>query len=252
MVDSTSLVLHRGARVVTREELDAVPVPQATATWFPLGHGHVLDKTVSTLMEAGFMPHRLQLGLSSDGAKFFGTIDLQSAMMPGVSLAIGVRNSIDKSLPIAFAAGSRVFVCDNLAFRSEVTVSRKHTRFGADRFAEAMALAVGGLGQFQEQESKRIGHFQATPIGNQLAESLILRAYETEVVGERQLAKVLSHWRKPPFEEFAAPTLWSLENAFTWALADLAKSSPQRFCRQTIAMQYLLSEAAAPQFANAV
>ena len=50
--------------------------------------------------------------MSRGDSQFFGTIDLESPIVEGVSLAVGVRNSIDKSLPIAFAAGERIFICD--------------------------------------------------------------------------------------------------------------------------------------------
>ncbi|HYV34811.1 MAG TPA: DUF932 domain-containing protein [Gemmataceae bacterium] len=251
-MSQSALVVHRGARVVTREELDNVPAPPPTDTWFPLTHSHVLDRTLSTLDQAGFHPKRTQLALSRGDAKFFATIDLESPIAEGVALAVGVRNSIDKSLPIAFAAGERIFVCDNLAFRGEVAVARKHTRFGADRFAEAMAKAVSGLAQFQEAEGRRITYFRKTEIQDTMAESLILRAYERQILSHLQLPRVLSQWRKPPFEAFEDRTLWSLENAFTSALADVGKTNPQRFCGLTIALQGLLAEAAGasePQFA---
>jgi hypothetical protein len=33
-------------------------------------------------------------------------------LCPGVSLAVGIRNSWDQSFPLGFCAGARVFVCD--------------------------------------------------------------------------------------------------------------------------------------------
>jgi hypothetical protein len=71
-MSESALVLHRGARHVTRQELDAVPVPPATDTWFPLAHSHVLDRTLATLDQAGFKPARTQLALSRGNARFFG------------------------------------------------------------------------------------------------------------------------------------------------------------------------------------
>ena len=106
------LMVHKGARIVEREELDRVQMPPPTATWFPLAHSHVLDKTVSTLESAGFRPTRIQLALSQCDRKFFATVDLESPIADGVCLAVGVRNSNDRSLPISFAAGERVFICD--------------------------------------------------------------------------------------------------------------------------------------------
>ena len=59
-----------------------------------------------------------------------------------------------------FCAGRRVFVCDNLAFHSEITVARKHTRNGETRFSEAICKAVQSLDQFREAEGARVERFQ--------------------------------------------------------------------------------------------
>src|SRR5438128_1980568 len=104
-MNQSALIVHRGARLVTREELDQVQIPPPTDTWFPLAHSHVLDRTLSTLDSAGFRPSRIQLALSRGGSRFFATVDLESPIAEGVSLAVGLRNSIDRSLPVAFAAG---------------------------------------------------------------------------------------------------------------------------------------------------
>src|SRR4051794_8252681 len=112
---SSSLVAHCGGRFVERSELDTVEAPPATATWFPLKHAQVLDRVSETLQQAGFAIKNTRLALSRSDARFFGTLDLTTTVASGVSLAVGVRNSTDKSFPIAFCAGRRVFICDNLA-----------------------------------------------------------------------------------------------------------------------------------------
>src|SRR5271157_1583430 len=134
---SSSLVTHCGARQVSREELATIPTPPPTNTWFPVAHCDVLDTTVRDLTRAGFEVGRTQLAVSRNDARFFGTLDLKTPLVNGVNLAVGIRNSIDRSLPVAFCAGSRVFVCDNLSFSSQVVIARKHTRNGRTRFAEA-------------------------------------------------------------------------------------------------------------------
>ncbi len=240
----SELILHRGAQRVTREELQQVPTPPPTETWLPLAHSHVLDCTLSMLEQAGFRPSRTDLAVSRGSNQFFATIDLESPVAEGVTLAVGLRNSLNKTLPLSFAAGARVMICDNLAFSGEAVVVRKHTRFGADRFAEAIAVAVGNLSQFQQAEAQRIERFRRAEIPDTVAESLILRAYERDIISHYLLPRVLADWRKPAHEAFANRTFWSLENAFTGVLAHVGKSNPQRFCSLTIALQGLLAEAA--------
>lgn len=40
---------------------------------------------------------------------------------------VGLRNSHDKRFLVGISFGSRVFVCDNLAFTGDHVVKRKHT-----------------------------------------------------------------------------------------------------------------------------
>src|SRR5207237_10597481 len=135
----------------------------------------------------GFQVQKARYALSRNDARMFATLDLSTPLAEGVSLCVGVRNSTDKSFPLGFCAGSRVMVCDNLAFRAELLVARKHTRFGRPRFHEAISKAIGNLDQFQQAESQRVHLLQTTAVGDEKAESLMLRAFEDGIVSHRLL-----------------------------------------------------------------
>jgi hypothetical protein len=227
-------MLHCGARQVERGELALVPTPEPTATWFPVGHETVIATVSEQIEAAGFIIQTARFGLSRGDARMFATMDLSARLADEVTLAIGIRNSTDKSLPLGFVAGSRVFCCDNLAFRSDLIVARKHTRNGEERFVEAISLAVGSLNQFQQEEKARIEFMQHRTLTNETAESLMLRAYEAGIVSHRLLPGVIGQWRKPSFPEFEPRTAWTLFNAFTTVLGARAKSNPQQHAALTI------------------
>ena len=107
-----TLITHCGARDVTWGDLEQIPTPPATETWFPLSHSQVLGSVVQTLDAAGFGVQSMSLAVTPDDARFFGTLQLKAEILPGVGLAVGVRNSIDRSLPIGFCCGQWVLVCD--------------------------------------------------------------------------------------------------------------------------------------------
>lgn len=236
----SDLILHRGARTVSPEELAQYPAPPPEGRWYPLSHGRVLGVVTETLRDAGYEIARQQLGVMRDGSRFFGTLDLRSPVSEGVSLAVGIRNSVDKSFPLGFCAGSRVFVCDNLAFRSELLVRRKHTIFGERDFTRRIAEAVGSLDSFREQEALRIERMRGFELSGDRADALILRAYERGIVGARELPRVIQQWRNPPFEEFRDRTAWSLLNAFTGAMKERGNSQPQAHAVQTMRLHGLL------------
>lgn len=236
-----TLILHRGARPVSLDELAEVNAPEPVGRWYPLSHTAVLTRVKETLGEAGLVVRREQLALSKENHRFFGTLDLESELAHGVSLSVGVRNSTDKSFPIGFVAGSRVFVCDNLAFSAELLVRRKHTRFGEQRFAADIAAAMPRLGQFRELEAKRIEAMGRTEVSDVAADSLILRAFERGVVTSHQLPDVIKAWRVPGHDEFKPRTLWSLFNAFTSALGPKLKANPQSYAVTTMRLTALVA-----------
>src|SRR5690242_14718057 len=104
-MSGATLCLHTGAKEVDRAELARVEVPQATATWFPVGHNVVVEEVEQALDLSGFQIERAQYALSHQGARFFGALDLVAKLIPGVSLAVGIRNSMDKVFPRGFLAG---------------------------------------------------------------------------------------------------------------------------------------------------
>lgn len=239
---TTALVLHKGAVEVTPDELANVEAPPPSGRWYPVKHSLVLDRVTETLNEAGYHIAHQKLALSKDNHRFFGTLDLTSTLAQGVTLAVGIRNSTDKTFPMGFAAGSRVFVCDNLAFRSELMVRRKHTLNGQMRFGNAIAQAVVGLQQFKELEGQRISLMQATPVTQERAESYILRSYLKGIAPLRYLPKVLSEWNAP-IHDHGGATLWSLLQCFTQVMGPLQERNPNEYAIRTMRLQNLLQPA---------
>jgi len=237
---NSNLILHRGAKAVSVEDLQAYQAPPPEGRWYPISHGRVLSVVTDTLGEAGYTIEKQQLGVMRDGSRFFGTLDLGSPVADGVTLAVGLRSSVDKSFPLGFCAGSRVFVCDNLAFRSELLVRRKHTVFGERDFVRRIAEAVSSLPSFQEQEAHRIERMRSAELADDQADALILRGFERGIVGARELPRVLQQWRNPPHEEFRPRTAWALLNAFTGAMKERGVVSPQLYATQTMRLQALL------------
>lgn len=238
----SSLVAHAGGRIVPREVVERIKAPAPTKTWFPVAHIDVVRAVEAQLQDAGFVVKKAAHALSHEDGRYFGTLDLASGLADGVTLSVGIRNSIDKSLPLGFCAGTRVFVCDNLSFGADLVVKRKHTKFGDDRFREAIAAAVGQLDQFQAQEQARIAFLKGCEITDRSAESVVLRAWEAKLVSHVALPLVLKEWREPRFEEFNPRTAWSLFNAFTTVFGHERKLGAQRTADVTMRLTGLVDQ----------
>lgn len=242
-MSSGTLILHKGARPIERAELNLIEAPPPTDTWFPIRHGQVLETVERTLGNAGFEIRKAQYGISSDQARFFGTLDLATTITEGVSLCVGVRNSVDKTFPIGLTAGSRVFVCDNLAFNSDIYVSKKHTRFGKERFDEGISKALTALEQFRQVEALRIAHYRGTVLDEDEASATLLHAFEEGILSTRTLPEAINEWRHPTLDQFEPRTAWSLFNAFTEALKK-RQANPAEFASLTMKLYGLIDRQA--------
>jgi hypothetical protein len=237
----SDLMLHAGGRLVTLDELTACKTPLPEGRWHPVSHVQVLSSVKETLRGAGYVIKAEKYGLAREGgARFFGVLDLETPLAQGVGLSVGVRNSWDKSFPLGFAAGSRVFVCDNLAFRSELLVRRKHTLNGMKAFGTAISHAVASLTSFKEAEELRIRRMAEMELTPAQASHVILTAYRRAVISSLQLPFVCREWEEPRHDDFKPRTAWSLFNAFTEVLRPRAVTAPQQFVAATIRLNGLM------------
>jgi len=238
---TSKLVLHRGAVTVSEEELRTYKAPQPVGRWVPLDHSRVLDMVRGTLVDCGYNIRALKLGVSREGHRLFGTMDLDTSIAVGVTLAVGFRSSTDRSFPLAMCCGSHVFCCDNMAFRSEIAIKAKHTLHGESRFQAGIANAVAQLGQFKIEEEQNVRGMQELQLKDEQAESLILRAFERGILNTHQLPGVIREWRTPSYPEFEPRNMWSLFNACTTILGSVQRSNPQKFSVVTMRLNSLLS-----------
>jgi hypothetical protein len=232
-----SVLISQGDAYVSEEELRQIPVPQGTRTWHPIGHQQVLDAVRGTLSCAGYEVAAQSLAVANQGLRFFGTLDLTTPILDGVKLAIGIRNSMDRSIPIEFCAGARVLVCTNLSFYSQIAVSRRHTKNGAERFMEGISVSVQMLIEHQQTQAAWFENLQQRRLESKEADSIILRSYEQKLIGSRQLPLVLDEWRHPKFDH-GGETLWSLWNTFTHVLG---QDNPAKAALRTIRLQSLFN-----------
>lgn len=93
MSTSGNLMLHVGAREVNFEELRDVSPPLPEGRWYPITHARVVHFARNLLKDAGFNVKRERFGLSQDNHRFFGVVDLDTPIVEGVSMTVGLRNS---------------------------------------------------------------------------------------------------------------------------------------------------------------
>ncbi|HQR05676.1 MAG TPA: hypothetical protein PLN21_02585 [Gemmatales bacterium] len=242
MAEAT-LIACNGARRVARDDLVRVSPPPPSRTHFPIPHKDVVSVCEGTLRDAGYGIKSAEYALSQEGQQLFCTYTLTTEVANGIGvLAVGLRSSYNKTLPLGLVGGSKVFVCSNLSFRADlINVRRLHTKFAQKRFAEDIVGAIEKLPSFKETETRRIGILETTCLSDDQADALILRAaIDKQIIATRNLPKVVHEWREPTHEQFRPRTAWSLFNAVTTVLGVNQDRNPNNHALRTMRLNKLL------------
>ena len=225
-----NLYLHCGSRSVPRDQVAAVSTPPRTSSWVPIPHARLLDGVQSSLERAGLSVVSEAHGLSRDGARYFGLLQVLNGQPDGdFGLIVGLRNSHDKSFPAGLAVGANVFNCDNLSFSGEVNLARKHTAHVERDLPQLIDRAVGQLGDLRRSQAERFAAYKGKELADSAAHDLLVQALDARVLPVTHLPDVLREWRQPRHAEFReGKTAWRLFNAFTEALKGNLDTLPRR------------------------
>jgi hypothetical protein len=209
-------MIHTGGWEATKADLAAVPVPEATASYHPVPYGRFVEEVELHIPRFGLRVESSQFALAREGHQMFGVLTcVNGKPTDGYALAIGLRNSTDRSISVGMTAGSHVLCCSNLAFSGEVTMQRKHT---VHVFRDLPDLIYKMLAQVSSMRSRIDGEIAAMKVRElppAHAHHLMVEAIRRNVLPASRLPKVIEAWDEPRHEEFKPRTAWSLFNAFT-------------------------------------
>lgn len=223
---SGSLVTHCGGRKVELQQVIDCPTPVGTSTHKPIPHSLLREKVIEALGRQGFGVVGEEWALRDakmdkvmiPGAQMFGLLRLQCQHEHGdYQLVAGLRNSHDKTMASALALGSRVFVCDNLAFSGEVTFERKHTALILADLPRRIDMAISKVHAMREMQDQRIAKYKGREFTDEQAALAIMKAAtgDEAIISQTKIVKVWKEWLEPRHEAFKPRTAWSLFNSVT-------------------------------------
>lgn len=219
-----TLMLHTGGEAIAYDALRALPVPVATASHVPIPHHSVVDMVKYSL---GFFGHELleeHHATTPDGMNYFGVLSLRSPYGDYTDM-VGLRNSHKKQFPIGIAIGSRVFVCDNLAFNADHVIKRKHTANAKRDLPGLVAEVIEPLGEARKAQALAFERYKALSLPDELADQGIMSMYRRGVINLTRIGDVLKAYEEPP-HDWGDKTPWRLFNAATFALTGKVAENP--------------------------
>ncbi len=200
-------------------------LPEATESYHPVPYDRFIEEVELHVPRFGLTVRSSQFALAREGGQMFGVLTCSNGTPDrDYALAIGVRNSYDRSLSVGLTLGSRVFCCDNLAFSGEVTMHRKHTVNVFRDLPDLIYRMLSQVATMRHRTDGEIAAMKACELTQRDAHHLMIHAVMEGVLSASRLPLVIQGWELPRHEAFKLRTAWSLFNAFT----EVLKASPPR------------------------
>lgn len=215
------LILHCGGVPATFEDIDRVEVPDETESYIPVSHGdlarNIMDVSKQILMPKGYTFLDSSFGLAGKGQRMFGVMRYKNGG-DELAMAIGLRNSYDKSMSCGICFGASVFICDNLAFHGDITIMRKHTGDVKSRLVDDLIMAMHrSTAEFLEVQ-KLAEHLKQIGLNDDQGYKLLGLLHGRGVMTPTIVNEAMRQWKDSEFEVFQPRNAWSLYNACTFAL----------------------------------
>ncbi|OGV68089.1 MAG: hypothetical protein A2283_18805 [Lentisphaerae bacterium RIFOXYA12_FULL_48_11] len=214
-----------GQNRVSLDELQRFQVPAQTESYVPLPHYDMAMnlQTVATDMftPKGYVFVKGEYATARDGQRVFGVLQFKNGITD-MGMAVGFRNSYDRSMSAGVVIGAQVFVCDNMCFRGEITVMRKHTKNIIEGLqTELVAAIYSSVGNFELIHTE-LERLKTVEISDEFGFRTLGSLAGNEVLTPTELNEAFRQWKEPQYESFKPRTAYSLYNAVTCGLRDIA------------------------------
>jgi len=228
-----NLILHCGAKTVTRADLAAVVLPPATRSYKPVAYLKAIDFVQEAIADQLALPVLGEtFGLNKAGDQMFAEIRVDTGSNEH-ALSFGLRQSLNKAFALGFCAGVGIMVCDNLCFSGDAfTVMRKNTTNVWENFTEIVWRKVAdSLGHYKSMAND-IDRLKATPCSRRRAHAYLGVMRGEGLLSATQATVAHGDVNVDRHDAFNVDTLWRPYNAVTEALK---KSTPENLIGNTTA-----------------
>jgi hypothetical protein len=232
--------MARGSRFVNIDELKQIGTPEPTHSYQPISHFD-LSRSIRTISQDVLASYELateSYEVAQNDHQLFSVLSF-SHKETDMRLAVGFRNSTNRSLSVGVCIGSQIVVCSNLMFSAHgggIVVMRKHSK---NLLVGLEDLTISTLFKAQytfNQLIKDASLMKAITLTDDQAFQHLGRLYGHGVLSPRQMPVALEQWINPVHEEFRPRTLFSLYQAVTESL----KTTPPANALETYILNHKL------------
>jgi len=219
------LMLHCGAKAATREDVLAVPCPEAYTLGSrhkPVSYGDMLTMIDDRIARMGFTVAEEAFGLNSKGQQLFGVMSVDTGIKDE-RLAFGFRQSLNKTFGLGVCAGHHGLVCDNLSFSgSYFTAVRKNTANAHETFRLMLLDQCDrALDNFNRLRAD-FKSLASVPADEREGFALLGQMVGDDALKVMEFSAALENWKKDQHKH--GRNLWGVYNAATWGAKRSATS----------------------------
>lgn len=206
--------------------VEAVECPEGDGRWHPISHGDARTLTLDAIERAGLTVTQERYALAGNkkqgngDSRLFGEILVKGgdlSLPDDFTMALGIRNSVDKTISYNICGGESVMVCGNMCFFGDFMTKRKHTTNILAELPSMVDTAIEAyLGGFRNRVAE-INQWKATELTQADVDHVVLECWRNGSFAPNQIPEIMNQWNTPNHPEFAPRTVWSLHNAFTEA-----------------------------------
>jgi len=229
--------------IVTKQDLVAVPLPPATATYTVISHGFVIDNVLKTLEAKGFKVIKERYTCNDGGQVATGQYHINYGDDPELGMLFAFSNSYDKTLRFRCAIGGFVRINDmSVLGDTSSSWGRKHTGSADDETIETIEQQIDNAqGYFKQLKADKELMKKIKLSTRQYAELLGRLYLDIKMISGEQLRVIKREFEKPSFGYTTDPdSLWTLYNHI---LIALSKCHPRTWMeQQKLVHLHLMSE----------
>jgi len=216
---------------MNKEELYQVPIPIATDSYSPVSHQNIIETVEEQLDKVNLSIEKSTFNTGREGKQLIGYMDIKSSFSE-LGMRIAFRNSYDKTMSVAFTAGSVVWICGNGMISGEIQYMRKHTGSVVSELNSKIVSTIQQLDDHFTLMRKHSEQMRNIQVDKTSAAELCGRMFiEQDLISSTQLGIIKRELSEPSFQDFTNPNLWSLYNHTTYSLK---KSHPTHYIQDHI------------------
>jgi len=210
----------------TKKILLDAELPQQTKTYKPISHLELMDLTLNSINQAGFILDKELYTSARNGNVANGKFTIKNIADNEMQLQIGWQNSYDKSLSLKFAIGTKIFICSNGCVSGDYGSFKKKHQGEIQNFTpQAITEYIMNAGEAFVKMQKERDTMKEIELDRRIQAELIGRMIiEQKFIESTQLNIIRKELNNPTHDYGYPNSLWELYQYTTFSMKEIHPS----------------------------